>query len=100
MARSPSSERRPPVSRRATAPLLWPVGASATSLARVETEAGKEENGARVHGGAGRSAVLMCRESRVTVYRQPFGLDAARVGMSESVPYIGLSVFVSLLCVL
>jgi hypothetical protein len=36
----------------------------------VETEAGKEENGARVRGGAGRSAVLMCRETRVTAHRR------------------------------
>jgi hypothetical protein len=45
-ARSPSGERRPSVSRRATAPLLQPVAAPAASLAR--------SGGDRGEGGGGR----------------------------------------------
>jgi hypothetical protein len=48
VARSPSGERHPPAGRRATAPLPRPVAPPADSLvgslARVETEAGKETN--------------------------------------------------------
>jgi hypothetical protein len=43
-ARSPLGERRPPVSRRATASLLQPVATLVASLARVETEAREETN--------------------------------------------------------
>jgi hypothetical protein len=49
---SPSGERHPPASRRAN------VGRLARSLARVEMEAGKETNEARVLWGTGRSVVL------------------------------------------
>jgi hypothetical protein len=48
MARSPSGERRPPVSRRATVPLhrqvATPAASLARSVARVEMEAEMETN--------------------------------------------------------
>jgi hypothetical protein len=52
MALSPSGERRPLASRRATMPLLQPVAALAASLARSAGDRGrgKETNGARVCG--------------------------------------------------
>jgi hypothetical protein len=62
---SPSGERRPPVSRRATAPLLWPVATPATSLARVETEA--EEEMKLGFSGERPAPRFCCRES----YAQP-----------------------------
>jgi hypothetical protein len=50
MVCSPSGEHHPLVSRRVTAPLLRSVATPVASLARVETEAGKEMNEARVCG--------------------------------------------------
>jgi hypothetical protein len=70
MARSPSGERRPLMSRRATTPLLRPVATPAASLARSGGDSGRETNDARVLWGASRSAVLMRRESRVNVHRR------------------------------
>jgi hypothetical protein len=70
MARSPSGKLRPPTSRCATALLLRPVATSVASLARVETEAGKETNEL---GFAGKSAARwFCsrRESCMTVHRR------------------------------
>jgi hypothetical protein len=72
-ARSPSGEHHPPMSRRAMAPLLRSVGTSDGSLARSfgwRQRRGRKKNDTRVRGGAERSAVLMCRESRVTVHRR------------------------------
>jgi hypothetical protein len=43
-ARSPSGERRPPASKRATVPLLRSAASLFRSVARVEMEAGMETN--------------------------------------------------------
>jgi hypothetical protein len=62
--------RASPVGKQTRDGAAPPAGRCSRSLSRVETEAGKEENGTRVHGGADHSMVLMCRESRVTVHRR------------------------------
>jgi hypothetical protein len=74
MACSPSGERRPPVSRHATAPLLRPVATPAASLthslARVETEAGEETNELGFAGKLAARRFCSRQESRVTIHRR------------------------------
>jgi hypothetical protein len=74
MARSPLGERRPPVSRHATAPLLRPVATPATSLAhslaRVEMEAEEETNELGFAGKLAARRFCSRRESRVTIHRR------------------------------
>jgi hypothetical protein len=70
MAHSPSGERRQPMSRHATTPLLRPVTTPVASLAQVETEAGKETNELGFAGKRPLAGFCSRRESRVTVHRR------------------------------
>jgi hypothetical protein len=81
MARSPLGERRPPMSRRMTTPLLRSVGASATSLARSGGHRdGEEENELGFSETRHAASVLLPQDSRSTVDRQwMIQIDLGRV---------------------
>jgi hypothetical protein len=89
-ARSPSGERRPSASRRATAPLLRTgrrgrrrAAALARSLTRVETEAERRNElgfgGAAPRAGFVRARIALRRPSQMNG-SQRFGLNTAQAG--------------------
>jgi hypothetical protein len=68
---SPSSERHPPVSRRATAPLLWSVATPVASLGRSGGDGGRDgDEWTRVCRQTAARRFCSRQESRVTVHRR------------------------------